>query len=138
MASIASEDGEVGFQIAPMVDVVFVLMLFFMASAGAQILEKELSIRLPGQVQPGSAILPPINIEIAADGVITMNGTEYAAPSDLSLDRLEAKLVQLAAAGDPAHPDSVVIAPDPDATQERVIAVLNATAAAGVKNLSFR
>ena len=38
--SVGSEDGDMGFQIAPMVDVVFVLLLFFMASAGAQIIEK--------------------------------------------------------------------------------------------------
>ncbi len=45
--SVGSEDGDMGFQIAPMVDVVFVLMLFFMASAGSQIVEKELTINLP-------------------------------------------------------------------------------------------
>ena len=38
--SVGSEDGDIGFQIAPIVDVVFVLMLFFMASAGAQVVEK--------------------------------------------------------------------------------------------------
>ncbi|MEI6494225.1 MAG: biopolymer transporter ExbD, partial [Verrucomicrobiota bacterium] len=37
----ASEDGDIGFQIAPMVDVVFVLLLFFMSCAGQQIIEKE-------------------------------------------------------------------------------------------------
>ena len=42
-----SEDGDPGFQIAPMVDVVFVLLLFFMASAGSQVIEKELNISLP-------------------------------------------------------------------------------------------
>ena len=42
-----SEDGDVGFQIAPMVDVVFVLLLFFMASAGSQVIETELNISLP-------------------------------------------------------------------------------------------
>ncbi len=45
--SVGSEDGDIGFQIAPMVDVVFVLMLFFMASAGSQVVEKELNINLP-------------------------------------------------------------------------------------------
>ena len=42
-----SEDGDPGFQIAPMVDVVFVLLLFFMASAGSQVIERELNINLP-------------------------------------------------------------------------------------------
>ena len=45
--SVGSEDGDIGFQIAPMVDVVFVLMLFFMASAGQQVVERELSVALP-------------------------------------------------------------------------------------------
>ena len=45
--SAGSEDGDVGFQIAPMVDVVFVLLLFFMASAGSQVVERELNISLP-------------------------------------------------------------------------------------------
>ena len=38
-APILFEQGDLGFQIAPMVDVVFVLLLFFMASAGAQVVE---------------------------------------------------------------------------------------------------
>ena len=66
MASAGSEDGDVGFQIAPMVDVVFVLMLFFMASAGSQVAERELNINLPGSNRPsgGQAALPPTPIMV--------------------------------------------------------------------------
>ena len=43
-------EGTVGFQIAPMIDVVFVIMLFFMVMAGAVKVEKELNVTLPGTV----------------------------------------------------------------------------------------
>jgi biopolymer transport protein ExbD len=44
-------EGNVGFQIAPMIDVVFVIMLFFMVMAGAVKVEKELNTQLPGTVE---------------------------------------------------------------------------------------
>ncbi len=122
-----------------MVDVVFVLMLFFMASAGAQIVEKELSIKLPGTPRESLGAPPiPINITIDSDGSIAMNNTPYAKGGSADLSGLEAKLVQLVGASDPEHPDPVIIAPDPDSKHERVIDVLNIAASAGVTNLSFK
>jgi biopolymer transport protein ExbD len=41
-------EGNFGFQIAPMIDVVFVIMLFFMVMAGAVKVENELNTQLPG------------------------------------------------------------------------------------------
>ena len=49
-------DGEFGFQIAPMLDILFVLLLFFMVSAGAQKHEAALTTQLPGG-KPGESIL---------------------------------------------------------------------------------
>ena len=56
-SSPGTHDADPGFQIAPMVDVVFVLMLFFMACAGWQKNERELSASPPGQAirQPPDA-----------------------------------------------------------------------------------
>ena len=48
--TIAVTNGDVGFQIAPMIDVVFVIMLFFMVMAGAVKVEHELKTTLPGNV----------------------------------------------------------------------------------------
>ncbi len=139
MASIGSEDGDVGFQIAPMVDVVFVLMLFFMASAGSIVVEKELSIKLPGTPREAMGAPPiPINIQIDPDGTVNMNNTVYAQAASRDLSGLEAKLTDLVAAGSEDNPDPVIIAPDADSTHERVIDVLNVAAAAGVTNLSFK
>ena len=93
--SVGSEDGDVGFQIAPMVDVVFVLMLFFMASAGMQVVEKELGINLPSQATPKDVVdLPktPIVIEIGADGQVKLNAQNYDTPTDKQLPQLRGRM----------------------------------------------
>src|SRR5215210_7290869 len=88
--SVGSEDGDMGFQIAPMVDVVFVLLLFFMASAGSQVIEKELSINLPsGSGKAGGGPPPtPIIIDISAEGQVTMNNQAYGTATDKNLTAL--------------------------------------------------
>jgi len=135
--SVGSEDGDIGFQIAPMVDVVFVLMLFFMASAGMQVVEKELGINLPsgGASQNAGPPPTPIIIDISADGQVTMNNQPYGTPTDKNLPTLRAWLKNaIEQFGDK---DPVIIRPTPDTRHERIIDVLNAAAAAKVKNLTF-
>jgi biopolymer transport protein ExbD len=137
MASIGSEDGDVGFQIAPMVDVVFVLLLFFMASAGSQVVERELNISLPSG-RGGQAAGPPptpVIIDISADGLVSMNSKIFDTPVSKELPELRARLKEnIERFGDK---DPVIIRPDGNARQERIIDVLNSAAAAGVKNLTF-
>ena len=141
MASAGSEDGDAGFQIAPMVDVVFVLMLFFMATAGSQVVERELGINLPSGVSsnaPGKAKkLPrtPVLIDISAEGAVTLNKTAYGNPTDRSLNSMRdwfKKTIEQFGDEDP-----VIIRPSPDTRHERIMDVLNAVGASGVKNLSF-
>lgn len=134
--SVSSESGEgdLGFQIAPMVDIVFVVMLFFMASAGMQIVEQELGINLPGDAVPGSGPTPII-IEVFTDGNVAFQNTKVDAPDSKELPQLREKLRDLVARF--GGKDPVIIKPDPTARHQRVIDVLNAAAAAGVKNLTF-
>ena len=134
-ASVGMEDGDIGFQIAPMVDVVFVLMLFFMASAGSQVVSKELSVNLPSGTAGAVTGVTPIIIEISGDGVVSMNTTSYGQPGDKNLPALRDWLKNaIETFGDK---DPVIIRPTPDAKHERIIDVLNAAAASGVKNLTF-
>ncbi len=133
--SVGSEDGDMGFQIAPMVDVVFVLMLFFMASAGQQITENELNIALPsGSTTQGTA-KTPIIIDISAEGQVTMNNTAFGTPGDKQLtalrDWLKSTIAQF------GGEDPVIVRPNSQTRHERIIDVLNAASAASVKNLSF-
>jgi biopolymer transport protein ExbD len=133
-----SEDGDAGFQIAPMVDVVFVLLLFFMASAGSQVIEKELNINLPsGRSASAANAIPstPIIIDILPDGRIQMNNRLYDNPASKELPELRAWLREtIEKFGDK---DPVILRPDPNTKHERVMDVLNAASAAGVTKLSF-
>jgi biopolymer transport protein ExbD len=133
-----SSDGDIGFQIAPMVDVVFVLLLFFMASAGSQVLEMELNINLPSGRAGISDTGPPptpIIIDIQPDGNIFMNDRLFDSPSSKELPELRAWLVDTIDRFGDKSP--VIVRPDLDAFHERIMDVLNAAAAAGVKNLTF-
>jgi biopolymer transport protein ExbD len=134
--SVGSEDGDIGFQIAPMVDVVFVLMLFFMACAGAQVKEKELNISLPsGATSTDGVAKVPKVIDISPDGQVSMNSQVFGAASDKSLtalkEWLKSSIEQF------GNDDPVIIRPASETRHERIIDVLNAAAAAGVKNLTF-
>ena len=135
--SVGSEDGDIGFQIAPMVDVVFVLMLFFMACAGQQVTENELNIALPSgaPATPGSTPKTPILIDISADGQVTMNNQSFGTPADKNLTALRDWLQN--AIAQYGGEDPVNIRPNAETRHERIIDVLNAAAAANVKNLSF-
>jgi len=133
--SVGSEDGDLGFQIAPMVDVVFVLMLFFMACAGSQVVESQLNINLPSGQSSGSSQKTPIIIDISSDGLVSINNQSYGQPSDKNLAALYDWLkntIETFGSEDP-----VIIRPSPDAKHERIIQVLNVAAKAQVKNLSF-
>jgi|LakMenEpi03Aug12_release.lakeMendotaPanAssembly.Ray.scaffolds.fasta_scaffold1292391_2 biopolymer transport protein ExbD len=133
-----SEDGDPGFQIAPMVDVVFVLLLFFMASAGSQVIEKELNISLPsGRSASAAGSVPstPIIIDILPDGKVQMNNRSYDSPQSRELPELRTWLKEtIAKFGDK---DPVILRPDPMTKHERVMDVLNAASASGVTKLSF-
>jgi biopolymer transport protein ExbD len=134
--SVGSEDGDIGFQIAPMVDVVFVLMLFFMASAGSQVTENELNISLPSgaTASKDSTAKTPIIIDISPDGQVVANNQSFGTPTDRSLNTLRDWLKSTQSFG---GEDPVIIRPNSETRHERIVDVLNACAAAGIKNLTF-
>jgi biopolymer transport protein ExbD len=130
-----SEDGDIGFQIAPMVDVVFVLLLFFMAAAGSQKLTGELTTKLPGGHPTSLRPLTTIPIDILPDGRISVNNRIFDSASSRSLPELREWLEEtIARFGDR---DPVIIRPDPNTQHQRVIDVLDAVSASGVTKLTF-
>jgi len=132
--SIQSQDGEVGFQIAPMVDVVFVLMLFFMACAGFQATERELRSALPSPSANGIPTEVDITVDISADGQIVANGQAFGTATDKQLAAFRdwLKTVQGFATKSP-----VFIRPNADVRHERIMDVLGACRAAGIANVTF-
>ncbi len=120
-----------------MVDVVFVLLLFFMASAGSQVIENELNINLPsGQKSTaGAEVVTPIIIEIFPDGRVQMNNRVYDSATSKELPELRTWLKETVEKF--GGRDPVIIRPDPNTRHERIMDVLNAASAAGVTKLSF-
>ncbi|MDX2227542.1 MAG: biopolymer transporter ExbD [Verrucomicrobiae bacterium] len=137
MASAGSSDGDLGMQIAPMVDVVFVLLLFFMASAGVQEKERELGINLPtkGKQSFEGTVEIPIELRIDPAGNVSWNNLGVADAKDSELKDLKSRLKDAVAKFGEKQP--VIIIPDPGARHGRVVDVLNAAAASKVKSLSF-
>ncbi len=133
-------DGSVGFQIAPMIDVVFVIMLFFMLMAGSVKVEKELNTKLPGvaiTTAPTDFVDEQI-INISPQGDITLNDEPFDSPSSTDLPQLKATLMRLKQAGDAAKsPVLITIVSDPQAKYRRTINVLDALAVAQITNVTF-
>ncbi len=135
-----SSDGNVGFQIAPMIDVVFVIMLFFMVMAGAVKVENELNTTLPGSAETSNStdFADEQIITIAEDGQVALNDEELDAPNDPAMPKLTGTLMRLKQSSDAAKSVlTVTIASEPKAKYGRAIDVLNALAAAKVDNVTF-
>jgi biopolymer transport protein ExbD len=133
-------DGSVGFQIAPMIDVVFVIMLFFMVMAGSVKVERELNTKLPGVAitsAPTDFVDEQI-IAISPQGDISLNDEPFDSATSTDLPQLKATLMRLKQAGDAAKsPALITIIRDPQAKYSRTINVLDALAVAGVSNVTF-
>ncbi len=130
------EEGEFGLQIAPLLDVLFVLLLFFMVSAGSQQREGELGIRLPSNGGTTNVqIETPITLDITPDGVVKYNGSPVDSTVSRDLPDLTAKLKNVIDKFGEKQP--VIIIPSKQTRQGRVIDVLNACSAAKVKSVAF-
>ena len=126
--------GDYGLQIAPMLDVMFVLLLFFMVMAGKQVKEAELGVQVPGASQASSTAKTPVTIRVGPEGVVTFNDSPVDGREDHEMPKLRGRLKALI---DASADQSVIIRPNDKAPYQRVIDVLNACASERVKNLTF-
>jgi biopolymer transport protein ExbD len=128
-----SENGDLGFQIAPMVDVVFVLLLFFIAIAAFKPQEYMLHANLPspGRVGPPAGV---IRIDISEAGLVSVNDTRCGEPLDHALPELRAWLKNVR---DHGPLDPVLLHPAAGTEQVRITDVLGACADEQVKNVAF-
>jgi biopolymer transport protein ExbD len=134
------KDGDLGFQIAPMIDVVFVIMLFFMVMAGSIKTERELNSQLPGNAETSGAteFVDEQVITISEPGEIALNDEPLSPPGDTKMERLIQTLKNLKFAGDQAKsPTLVTVVSEAKAKYSRTVDVLDALAAAGISNVTF-
>ena len=136
----SGSDGNVGFQIAPMIDVVFVIMLFFMVMAGAVKVENELNTTLPGSAETSNSVdfVDEQIITIAENGEVSLNDEPLDSAKSTTMPQLTGSLMRLKQASDASKSLlAVTIASEPEAKYGRAIDVLNALAAAKIDNVTF-
>jgi len=144
-------DSEDSFDLTSMIDVVFLLLIYFMYLPIQQ--EADLLFSLPAVSEPSAknAVLPSEQIvEIAPDGSIFLNGAEIenlgnrlfpnpnSANKKVEFNELASTLKRLKQSADRSGISTIVsIYPDADSPHQAAISVLNACAAAGIKQVSF-
>jgi biopolymer transport protein ExbD len=119
-----------GFQIAPMVDVLLVLLVFFIVTWRIALSENELDIKVPtaSNAHEQQPYLNQVVINIRKDGTVVLN----RAP--MTPEQLKEKLSQLAE----LYPDqAVIVRGDEQLPYKSMIAVLDICRAANIWNLIF-
>jgi len=134
-----SGEQKVELQIAPLIDVVFLLLIYFMVTASLIKKEGDIAFVLPANIPSQEMNEMPVEIliEITGDGIVQVEGIRFPA-GDRMLDDLVSQLAGLKQiAKSQRAPFAVNLLPSSETIHDRVIDVMDACAAAGVKNLSF-
>jgi biopolymer transport protein ExbD len=132
-----SIDAKLGVQVSPLIDVVFLLLIYFMVTSSLIKKDAALSFALPIIGSPLSDMPVEVVVVIAADGTVDLNGIHFH-QDDQSLDGLAAQITDLktlaAAQRSEFH---VNILPHDQTLHRRIIDVMDACAKAGIANLGF-
>lgn len=134
------EADEPDLSIAPLIDMTFLLLIYFLCTCSLISPEADLGIRLPGMMVQAVAVDMPDEqiVEIRKEGRVLLNNREFDAPESQDLPELVATLKRYKAASDAARNEAMVtVWADDETKHQRVIDVLNACAAARIKNVSF-
>lgn len=125
--------------IAPLIDCVFLLLIYFMVTASLVKKEADIAFALPASMNQSEPVSLPVEaqIEIAADGTVQLEGLLFSG-QDQMLNDLVTHLQGLRQiAQSQSSLFTVNLLPNGDALHERVVEVMDACAAANVTNLTF-
>ncbi len=124
-----TEEGDV-LNLTPLIDVVFLLIVFFLVATSFERIQRELEVNLPRSeaAEKVSRDIQPIAVTVSADGTITM-GRKAVSLEDLP------DLIRNAREESPQT--QVFIRGDARAYHENIVAVLGACQEAGVSNISL-
>ena len=133
------EEVKMDLQVSPLIDVVFLLLIYFIVTTTLLRREGDLAFILPAQTPPDVVVELPLEvvIQIMKDGTVQMGGVLFAA-NDYVLQDLANQVRDQKAVAKAQHSVFFVnILPSKDALHSRIINVMDACSSAGVKNLSF-
>jgi biopolymer transport protein ExbD len=118
-------------QLAPLVDVLFLLVIFFAVTWQAGLQEKLVDVSVPaaetGQDRPQQNV-GEIIVNVKSDGGIVVNG------QDLTPEQLEQKFRTIA---ELYKDQAVIIRGDTATTYEKIMKVLDTSQKAGIWNIGF-
>lgn len=119
-----------GIQLAPLVDVLLLLLIFFLLTWNAARNENELDVKVPkaSSAKEKTAPIGDVVVNVKADGNVVVNRRTLSGPE---LTDLLKSLVQLDAE------QAVVIRGDETGAYKNVVGVLNICSEAGVTNVAF-
>ena len=119
-----------GIQLAPLVDVLMLLLIFFLLTWNAARNENELDVKVPKATAAKEKAAPPgdVVVNVKTDGTVVVNRRTLSGPE---LSSLLQNLVKL-------YPEqAVVIRGDETGAYKNVVNVLNLCSEAGVTNVAF-
>src|SRR3954464_6742278 len=119
-----------GIQLAPLVDVLILLLIFFLLSWTAARNENELDVKVPKatQAKEKSAPIGDVVVNVKTDGTVVVNRRTLTGSE---LTEMLRGLVQL------DQNQAVVIRGDETGAYKNVVGVLNICSEAGVTNVAF-
>jgi len=132
----AEPDADPEFQIAPMIDILLVLLVFFMSISSTEVLQSNKEVNLPvakdakdAKDNPGQVIINVTYVPLNSTTSIEVDQQRYAAPAELTA------LLQRKVAANPLV--RVLIRADKDVKYEFTRQLLEAIGQSGVGNVTF-
>ena len=127
-------------QMGPMIDMVFLLLVFFMVSAKPVKQESDINIGLPGTVAQEEALEIPDEqrIQIQPSGQVVLNDQPMDSPASAEMPALFATLKRFKESADSNKSEALItIDADDAANHERIVQVLNVCAQAKITGVTF-
>lgn len=123
-----------------MIDMVFLLLVFFMVTAKPIKQESDINLGLPGTVSQEEAVEIPDEqrILIQPSGQVVLNEMPVDSPTSTLLPTLLTTLVRFKESADANKSEALItIDADDEASHQRIVDVLNACAKAGISGVTF-
>jgi biopolymer transport protein ExbD len=134
------EHSQIELQIAPMIDVCFLLLFFYILTSKPVRPEADMSMTLPGTVPQEESIEIPDEqrIIIQEDGQVILNDLPMDNPQNRDLPALLKTLVRFKETADANKSEPLVTVDAADGSHhQRIVDVLNICARAGIQGVTF-
>ncbi|MFZ4588769.1 MAG: ExbD/TolR family protein [Terrimicrobiaceae bacterium] len=134
------EHPQIEIQIAPMIDVCFLLLFFYILTSKPVKQEADMSMTLPGTVSQEEILEIPDEqrVSIQDNGQVILNDMPVDKPESKELPTLLATLTRFKESSD-ANKSSAMVTIDvaDKATHQRIVDVLNICAQSGISGVTF-